>query len=78
MVSVRFGTWYLAQQRDRSDGNLFAAMAGYNGGPGNSERWWNLAGKDQDLFAELIGFAETRVYVRHIYEYYAKYVWLYR
>ncbi|MBN2003791.1 MAG: tetratricopeptide repeat protein [Anaerolineae bacterium] len=78
MVSVRFGTWYLAQQRDRIDGNLFAAMAGYNGGPGNSMRWWDLAGKDQDLFVELISFAETRVYVRHIYEYYAKYVWLYR
>ncbi len=77
MVSVRFGTWYLAQQRDRIDGNLFAAMAGYNGGPGNSEHWWNLADKDQDLFAELIAFYETRLYVRRIYEHYAKYVWLY-
>jgi len=78
MVSVRFGTWYLAQQRDRIDGNLFAAMAGYNGGPGNSERWWHNAGKDQDLFAELIGFYETRIYIRRIYEHYAKYKWLYR
>jgi len=78
MVSVRFGTWYLAQQRDRIDGNLFAAMAGYNGGPGNSVRWWELADKDPDLFAELIGFYETRSYVRRIYEHYAKYKYLYR
>ena len=78
MVSVRFGTWYLAEQRDYIDGNLFAAMAAYNGGPGNSARWWHLANADQDLFVERIGFAETRTYVERIREHYAKYAWLYR
>jgi len=78
MVSVRFGTWYLAEQRDYIDGNLFAAMAAYNGGPGNSARWWDAANADEDLFIELIGFSETRTYVERIREHYAKYVWLYR
>ncbi len=76
MVSVRFGVWYLATQRDQLD-NLFAAMAAYNGGPGNAALWWEMAGGDEDLFAELIGFSETRLYVRLIREHYAKYAWLY-
>lgn len=77
MVSVRFGTWYLAEQRDLLEGNLFGAMAAYNGGPGNSLRWWEIAGEDPDLFVESIGFRETRTYVRVIREHYARYRWLY-
>ncbi len=78
LVSVRFGVWYLARQRDALADNLFAGMAAYNGGPGNAARWWNAAGGDQDLFVELIGFAETRTYVERIREHYARYEWLYR
>jgi len=78
MVSVHYGVWYLARQRDYIDGNLFAGMAAYNGGPGNSARWWEAANADQDLFVELIGFAETRTYVERIREHYARYAWLYR
>lgn len=77
MVSVRFGVWYLAEQRDLIDGNLYAAMAAYNGGPGNSLRWWDLAGEDPDLFVELIDFSETRRYVRLIREHFGAYEWLY-
>jgi len=76
MVSVRFGVWYLATQRNQLD-NLFAALAAYNGGPGNAAWWWEMAEGDEDLFAELIGFSETRLYVRLIREHYAKYAWLY-
>jgi soluble lytic murein transglycosylase len=78
MVSVHYGVWYLARQRDYIDGNLFAGMAAYNGGPGNSMRWWTAADADQDLFVELIAFAETRTYVERIREHYARYAWLYR
>ena len=77
MVSVRFGTWYLAEQRDYIDGNLYAAMAAYNGGPGNSRWWWDQAEGDPDLFVELIAFSETRRYVRLIREHFAAYEWLY-
>ncbi len=77
MVSVRFGSWYLAQQRDRFDGALYPALAGYNGGPGNSAHWWEAAGKDTDLFVERIGFRETRLYVERITEHYARYRFLY-
>ncbi|MCU0522950.1 MAG: transglycosylase SLT domain-containing protein [Anaerolineae bacterium] len=77
MVSVRFGIWYLVEQRDLFDGNLYPAMAAYNGGPGNALRWMAAAEDDTDLFAELIGFSETRRYVRLIREHYARYRYLY-
>ncbi len=77
IVSVRFGAWYLAEQTGLADGNPFVAMAAYNGGPGNSLRWWRAAEGDTDLFAEIITFSETRTYVRRIREHYAAYVFLY-
>ncbi len=77
LVSLRFGSWYLAQQRDRFAGALYPALAGYNGGPGNAARWWETAGEDPDLFVEHIGFQETRTYVRRITEHHTKYRWLY-
>ncbi len=77
MVSVRFGVWYLAQQKERFAGNEFAALAAYNGGPGNALRWMEDAGGDTDLFVELVGFGETQSYIRLIREYYAAYRLLY-
>lgn len=77
LVSVRFGTWYLAEQRNRFEGELYPAMAAYNGGPGNAARWWNAAGEDRDLFVELIAFEETRTYVARITQHFAWYRWLY-
>ncbi len=77
LVSVRFGTWYLAQQRDRFDGSPVVAIAAYNGGPGNAARWWEAAGHDPDLFVELITLWETRRYVEAISEHLLKYRTLY-
>jgi soluble lytic murein transglycosylase len=77
-VSLRFGTYYLAQQRDRFDGRLDVALAGYNGGPANARRWLQEAGDDPDLFLELITLAETRLYLQRIKEHLAVYQALYR
>jgi len=77
MVSVRFGVWYLAEQRDRFDGDLFAALAAYNAGPGSAMRWMSAAEDDTDLFIELIDYEETRRYVRLIREHFEGYRWLY-
>jgi len=76
-VSVMFGTHYLARNRDLLDGNLYAALAAYNGGPGNALQWNQLAGEDPDLFLETVRFEETRNYIRNIYEIYAIYKRLY-
>ena len=76
-VSVRFGTAYLAEQRDRFGGDLVAALAAYNGGPGSAMAWREQAGADPDLFLEVIRYEETRTYVRQVSEFFARYRDLY-
>jgi soluble lytic murein transglycosylase len=78
MINVQLGAAYLAEQRDAFGGNLFLALAAYNGGPGSAAAWSDLAGGDDDLFVEVIRYDETRNYVRRIYENYDIYSDLYQ
>jgi soluble lytic murein transglycosylase len=68
-INIQLGTGYLAEQRDDFDGNLYLALAAYNAGP-TAATWRDLAGGDDDLLVEVIRYAETRDYVRGIYELY--------
>ncbi|HEX7557222.1 MAG TPA: lytic transglycosylase domain-containing protein, partial [Leptolinea sp.] len=77
MVSIRLGARYLARQREYFGGNLVAALAAYNAGPGNTEIWLNLANKDTDLFLEIIRYEETRRYLTQIAEFTSIYSRLY-
>ena len=77
IVSLRFGAFYLASQRDAFSGDLYAALAAYNAGPGNSIIWTGLAPGDPDLFLEVVRFQETYLYLTRIYEFYAIYRRLY-
>ncbi|MGH2628202.1 MAG: transglycosylase SLT domain-containing protein, partial [Anaerolineales bacterium] len=77
LVSVRFGAFYLTQQRDRFDGDLYAALAAYNAGPGNALLWKELAPDDPDLFLEVIRLQQPYDYIRTISEVYAIYRRLY-
>jgi soluble lytic murein transglycosylase len=76
-VSIAFGTHYLATNRDLLNGDIYAALAAYNGGPGNAQTWKELSGADPDLFLESVRFEETRNYIRNIYEIYVIYRRLY-
>ncbi len=76
-VNVLFGTYYLRYVMDQLDGLPYAALAGYNGGPGNAAQWLSISGPDLDLFLQTISFDETRSYVRRIYEQYDVYRALY-
>jgi soluble lytic murein transglycosylase len=38
-VNIAIGTWYLAELFNQFDGNLYAALAAYNGGRGHVSRW---------------------------------------
>lgn len=76
-VSVLFGTHYLGKNRTLLNGDLYAALAAYNGGPGNAVAWKELAGDDPDLFLESVRFEETRNYIRNIYEIFIIYRRLY-
>lgn len=77
VVSARFGTYYLARQLDQFSGDPFAALAAYNGGPGNASAWHVIAPEDYDLFLEIIRLQQTHHYVRVIYEVYEIYQDLY-
>ena len=74
--SIAFGAWYLAEQVRRFDGDLLAALAAYNGGPGNARRWRRLT-DDPDIFVESIHLDQTRNFVRWVMEQYAVYRALY-
>ncbi len=73
IVSVKLGTAYLGFLRSYFDGDMYAALAGYNAGPGNSAYWLEEAGGDPDLFVEIIRFSETQTYIKNISEIFAIY-----
>jgi soluble lytic murein transglycosylase len=76
-VNLTLGLDYLADQRDNLGGDLYAALAAYNGGPGNAVAWQSLANGDPDLFVEVVRFDETRQYLMGIYEVFTIYSHLY-
>ncbi len=76
-VSLRFGAHYLGKQMAEFGGSLPAALAAYNGGPGNAGRWLEAAQGDPDLFVESISFAETKAYVQIVLANYAQYLYAY-
>lgn len=57
-INIRYGTFFLRELLDRYDGNVVAALAGYNAGPGNADEWGGSSMEEGD-----IGFLETRSYV---------------
>jgi soluble lytic murein transglycosylase len=73
IVSINLGTAYLRYLLNYFDGDIYAALAGYNAGPGNSTIWLKKAADDPDLFVEIIRFNETKNYIRNISEIFAIY-----
>jgi soluble lytic murein transglycosylase len=60
-INIRYGTFYLHELMRRYDGNEVAALAAYNAGPANADRW---GGRDLTLAAIPLG--ETRGYVSEV------------
>jgi soluble lytic murein transglycosylase len=77
-VSLRFGAHYLGQQLDAFDGDVYAALAAYNGGPGNAAKWSDVAGGDPDRFLEEVEFDQTKAYLRLVSENLARYRQVYQ
>ena len=76
-LNVKFGTWFMNRILEETEGDVIAALAGYNGGPGNGVYWLKQSGGDPDLLIEIINYDEPQRYVREIYRHYAMYVRLY-
>lgn len=72
-ISIRFGANYIGSQLERY-GTPYAALAAYNAGPGNAERWVNgTIGQTPADFVEAVDFAETRHYIEIVMTTYAYY-----
>lgn len=76
-VGLHFGAYYLSEQLRGFENQVHAALAAYNGGPGNAARWYQLAGADLDRFVDTVDFPETRLYIERIYEGFNAYRYLY-
>jgi soluble lytic murein transglycosylase len=70
-LSLEFGAYYYGKTYRFLDKDFMMALAGYNGGPGNGQKWKNA---DPDFSVENITLTETQTYVRRVYQHY----WFYR
>jgi soluble lytic murein transglycosylase len=60
-INIRYGTFLLRELLDRYDGDEAAALAAYNAGPANADRWGGAG-----LTVGDIPFPETRAYVEEV------------
>ncbi|MFN8558473.1 MAG: lytic transglycosylase domain-containing protein [Dehalococcoidia bacterium] len=80
VVAIQFGAYYLGTRVHGFGGNIYQALAAYNGGPGNAARWMQATGSggaDVDRFYEEVDYSETRLYLRTVLQNYAWYRYLY-
>ncbi len=76
-INIEFGIYYLKEQLDTFDGNVYAGLAAYNAGPGSAIEWYRISNGDPDLFLQAISYDETQTYVRRIFEQYEMYALIY-
>jgi soluble lytic murein transglycosylase len=60
-VNIAYGSYLLREHLDRYDGDVAAALAAYNAGPGKADEWGGAS-----LRAEDIPYPETRAYVEKV------------
>ena len=75
--NIQMGTWYLAHNHQRYQDNSLHAIASYNAGTGNVNRWVQNFSQDPDRFVEQIPFVETKDYVEGVFGNYWNYLRLY-
>jgi soluble lytic murein transglycosylase len=68
-INIAYGSWYLRYLLDRYDEDEVLALAAYNGGETNVNRWLaDARSRGERLGVEDIPFAETRAYVQRVLE----------
>jgi soluble lytic murein transglycosylase len=73
--NIELGAKYLSDLMRAFQGQPQLAVAAYNGGPGSVRSWLRRYGRiDPDMFVEKIPYAETRHYVKAVFENY----WVYK
>jgi len=68
-INISYGVFYLRYLLGRYDHNKVLALAAYNGGEGNVDRWISRAASSERTFGlQQIPFTETREYVGRVLE----------
>jgi soluble lytic murein transglycosylase len=62
-INIRYGTFLLKELLERYEGDTAAALAAYNAGPGNADKWGGAG-----LSVDEIPYPETRAYVELVLE----------
>lgn len=65
-INIQYGAWYLRWLLDHFDEDTTTALAAYNAGIGNVERWLAEKGEQRISSVDDIPFAETRHYVKNV------------
>ena len=66
-INIAYGSFYLRYLLDRYGQNVVLAVAAYNGGESNVDRWLSESGRRGRLFTPAqIPFSETRAYVDRV------------
>jgi soluble lytic murein transglycosylase len=66
-INISYGAYYLRYLLERYADNTVLALAAYNGGEGNVDRWIVEASQSERVFGvDEIPFAETRAYIRRV------------
>ena len=68
-INIAYGSWYLRHLIDQYEGNEVLAIAAYNAGGTNVDKWVAEAGGEDEFdHTEDIPFPETRGYVANVLE----------
>jgi soluble lytic murein transglycosylase len=66
-VNIAYGSYYLRDLLDHYNGKTVLALAAYNGGEANVDRWVEAARRDgKRMTIQAIPFPETRAYVQRV------------
>jgi|AZIK01.1.fsa_nt_gi soluble lytic murein transglycosylase len=68
-MNVQLASSYVQTLLAKYDGNVVAALAGYNAGPNRTDRWLAEFNGAYDQFIESISYRETRDYVKAVLAY---------
>ena len=66
-LNIRYGIWHLGRLVGRYSDSVVTALAAYNAGEDNAERWATSAGSnDGFVYMESVSYRETREYIRRV------------
>jgi peptidoglycan lytic transglycosylase len=65
-INIRYGAWYLGHLEQKYDGNERLALAAYNAGQGNVDRWRTAT--HATTFPETRAYVDRIEHLKHVYD----------